>query len=226
MLGRRARRVFLERVDPERRESLRRSLEAGGFEPPTVTSFTMTGASSLYGAGETPHEPQSPDQSVGAIPAVTATKVGSFDRLTHALATTSSRRQALKVFGTAAAGAVAAAVLKPFGVAAAASCPSGTQHCGSSRCCPRGTFCSQIGTSKSCCCRAGATPCGPGCCDAGVACIDSTRGLCGCAAGKTVCRQGPGLYCCPAGRACPGVNSTTCAKPVSHVCIPANVVPI
>src|SRR3954449_11127987 len=146
-MARRAQRKFLDRVDPALRESLEKSLEAGTFEPPTVTSFTMTGASSLYGAGGTPHE----THLEPLPPAVLAPRRSgsSFDRLTRSLANTSTRRQALGVFGAAAAAAVGATVLKPFGAATATSlptttigtCPDGRQKCGGF-CCPRKATCS------------------------------------------------------------------------------------
>ncbi|MBV9410528.1 MAG: hypothetical protein JO148_02945 [Acidimicrobiia bacterium] len=223
-MTRRAQRKFLDRVDPAVRASLEKNLERG-FQPPTVTSFTMTGASSLYGDGGTHYEPSGADPSVGTLPPIPAVTVGSFERLTRAMANTKSRRQALKMFGAAAAGAVGVAVLKPFGAATAASCPDGGQLCGQ-YCCPKRTTCSD--PSSRCCCPAGATPCGPSCCGRGVTCVDASRGLCGCATGTTPCGTGRNLTCCPAGHACPGVNATSCPPPNSAAvfCIAANTLPV
>jgi|SRR5581483_5039100 len=222
-MTRRAQRKFLERVDPALRASLEKQL-AGGFQAPTLTSFTMTGASSLYGNGAAHYEPDRSDQSVGAVASVPVVTEAAFERLTRSLANTKSRRQALKMFGVAAAGAVGAAVLKPFGVAVAATCPDGGQQCGQ-YCCPKRATCSD--PSLSCCCPAGATPCGPKCCSRGVACLDSGSGLCGCQAGTTPCGSGNKLRCCPAGQACPGTNSTACPPPYSSsFCQGTNILPV
>src|SRR5207237_9268203 len=137
----RAQREFLRRIDPDRRDALRQSLEAGRFEPPTLTSFTMTGASSLYGESGTHYEQQRLEAVPGSTPAAPAVRGESFERLTRAMANTSSRRQALKVLGAAAAAAVGAAVLKPLGAATAVTCPDGRQVCGNA-CCPKKYTCS------------------------------------------------------------------------------------
>lgn len=211
-MKRRAQRKFLERVDPALRESLEKSLEAGAFETPTVTSFTMTGAASLYG-DTVVHQEQlaaAPLETRG--PELHAVRAESFERLTRRLSNTSTRRQALKTVGVAAVAAVGAAVLRPFGTATAVTCPAGGQACGNF-CCPRRTTCSQALSTHACCCAAGTTPCGPTCCNKGVACLDSRRGTCGCQAGTTPCDDGSGLTCCPAGQACPGANSTTTCLP-------------
>jgi hypothetical protein len=113
-----------------------------------------------------------------------------FDDLTRAMAAPHSRRGVLKMFGVAAAGAVAATVLKPFRASAgpAPTC-SGPMNVGASPC------------------AAGTTPCGPCCCKAGIACHDKTNGVCGCPAGTTPC----GLACCKGGTACADRSTSTCA---------------
>src|SRR2546430_6644986 len=95
----RAQRELLRRVDPERRDSLRQSLEAGGVEPPTLTSFTMTGASSLYGESGTHYEQQRLEAVPGRAPAAPAGRAEAFERLTRAMAHTFSTREGLKGLG-------------------------------------------------------------------------------------------------------------------------------
>jgi hypothetical protein len=224
-MARRAQRSFLNHVDPARRESLKRHLEAGAFDPPAITSFTMTGTSSLYLDGGTVAAREDEAQIAPVLATAPVPRRASgetFERLTRKLANTTSRRQALKVLGGAAAAAVGAAVLKPAGMATAAvSCPSGQQPCGAA-CCPPRYTCSTHDAERACCCKPGTAPCGPTCCPSGVACVDRTRGRCGCPAGTTPCGTSTRLTCCPAGTACPGANSTACPaanSAVATVCV-------
>jgi hypothetical protein len=213
-MKRRAQRKVLDRVDPALRESLQKGFEAG-FEPPRLTSFTMTGASSLYGNPVVHHEQLVTVPVEASEPERQVVRSASFERLTRRLSNTSTRRQALKTVGVAAVAAVGAAVVRPFGTATAVTCVNGGVPCGNF-CCPKRTTCSQAFPNRSCCCPAGATPCGSQCCNRGVACLDSQRGICGCEAGTTPCGSGTDVMCCPAGTACPGVNSSsTCPSPNS-----------
>jgi hypothetical protein len=110
-----------------------------------------------------------------------------FDDLTRAMAVPHGRRSVLKMFGAAAGGAVVASVLKPFRGSATVTC-SGPSNIGSSPC------------------AAGTTPCGPCCCQKGIACLDSTNGVCGCPSGTTPC----GSACCQKGTACANPATSTC----------------
>jgi hypothetical protein len=135
-----------------------------------------------------------------------------FEDLTRRLAESVPRRRALRMFGGAAVGSVAAVVLRPFR-GDAVGCPSGTKRCGlpsGAACCAAGETCTTNGNNTFCCCPAGSTPCGSACCVAGVACVDRTTGTCACKAGTTTCRSGGNLSCCPAGTTC---GSAGCGKP-------------
>jgi hypothetical protein len=130
----------------------------------------------------------------------------SFDELSRAMASPRSRRGVMKMMMTAAAGATAAAVLRPF--RAEAVCPAGAPVCGSG-CCQARESCSD--PSTVCCCPSGTTPCGKSCCRNGVACVDRARGICGCPPGTTPCGNATNLNCCAAGKAC---GDSSC-QPVS-----------
>lgn len=112
-----------------------------------------------------------------------------FDGLTRAMATGHSRRSVLKMIGGAAAAATAATVLKPFRASGVAATCSGPTNLGASPC------------------AAGTTPCGPCCCQAGIACLNNTNGVCGCPSGTTQC----GSACCQKGTACANASTSTCA---------------
>lgn len=99
------------------------------------------------------------------------------DTLSRQLAATTSRRGALKLIAGTAGLALLPAFMRPAG--ALAQTPPGP------------------------CTSAGMTPCGGGCCNAGVACVN---GQCGCPSGTTTC----GTNCCPAGVACRGGSTCGC----------------
>lgn len=110
-----------------------------------------------------------------------------FDQLARAVAAPMSRRRALALaVGTTAAGAMA--WLRPSRASAAACAGPTNAPCG-----------------------AGATPCGPCCCKAGVACVNRSTGTCGCPAGTTPC----GVACCQAGVACASPATGTCRGAVA-----------
>jgi len=111
-----------------------------------------------------------------------------FDSLSRAMATSHSRRGVLKMFGMAAGGAAVATVLKPFRGSASVTCSGPTN----------------LGPSP---CAAGQTPCGPCCCERGIACLDAGRGVCGCPVRTTPC----GSACCKTGTACADLSSSRCA---------------
>jgi hypothetical protein len=128
-----------------------------------------------------------------------------FDDLTQATSGLSSRRGVLRMFGTAAAAATAAAVLKPFRGDGA----SGGPQCGTVTC-AKGQTCSD--PAAGLCCNAGETLCGPACCKSGVACENRSSGICGCPAGRTPCQSAGARTCCDPGTACSPGNAT-CVKP-------------
>jgi hypothetical protein len=121
-----------------------------------------------------------------------------FDELSRAMGEPRSRRGVLKLFGAAAVAAVTTTVLKPFR-ADAVTC-AGPTSAGAAPCGP------------------GTTPCGPCCCKAGIACQNSTTGVCGCPAGTTPC----GNACCKAGVACASAATATCNGP-SAACLNGGV---
>lgn len=112
-----------------------------------------------------------------------------FDYLTKALASQTSRRQALKgVLGLGAAtvtGGVAneatSAARRPTPTPKPVSCPG-----------------SQVWTGSACVCPEGRSACGPACCDSPAACCDNA-----CCPGGTVCIGEE--ICCPAEAMCGGV---------------------
>ena len=150
-----------------------------------------------------------------------------FDDLSRRVAQPLPRRGALKAIGGAVVGGAALTVLRPFRAYAPCNtpcganccdvtqvcldattgrcgCGAGTRTCSQFMCCANGGACTFISSqSEYCCCPAGTTPCGEGCCTGGTACLDRTRSICGCAAGQTTCRYGTTLTCCDAGTACP-----------------------
>src|SRR5213593_4018248 len=96
-----------------------------------------------------------------------------FEDLTREFASQpTSRRAILKILGAALGAVGAATVLRPWR-GEAVTCAGPTT----------------IGASP---CAAGTTPCGPCCCNKGVACLHPTNGVCGCPAGTTPC----GDACC------------------------------
>lgn len=112
-----------------------------------------------------------------------------FDGLARAMAAGHSRRSVLKMMGAAAAAATAATVLKPFRSDAVPVTCSGPTNVGPSPCGVR------------------TTPCGPCCCETGIACLDATNGVCGCPIRSTPC----GSACCQKGTACANPSTSTCA---------------
>ncbi|MCU1451642.1 MAG: hypothetical protein JWP02_3812 [Acidimicrobiales bacterium] len=169
-----------------------------------------------------------------------------FDHLSRTLAGSTSRRGALKMIGGALVGAAAATVLRPAqahavcaagesvcgpnccpaGVACinptagTCGCPPGRAACGT-HCCPnKGDFCA-FTTPGGCdaCCPKGTTPCGRFCCNAGSACLDRSRGTCGCPPNTRVCGT-DNPSCCPPDAPCPTDLSTcTNAGNLNH-CLP------
>jgi hypothetical protein len=117
-----------------------------------------------------------------------------FEELSRSLAGPVPRRRALKTFGIALGGAVAATVVKPFRSDALVACTGAT-----------------AGPSTNGVCPAGTTPCGPCCCNAGIACLDRTSGACGCPSGQSKCGGG----CC----------SGTCADPSTNCCCASGTTP-
>ncbi len=111
-----------------------------------------------------------------------------FDDFSRAMATPRSRRSVLKMFGMAAGGAAVATVLRPFRGSASVTCSGPTN----------------VGASP---CAAGTTPCGPCCCERGIACLDAANGVCGCPVRTTPC----GSACCKTGTACADPSSSRCA---------------
>jgi hypothetical protein len=107
-----------------------------------------------------------------------------FDELSRHLANRTSRRGVLKLLGAGLGAGVAAAVLKPFRGDAGAVC----------------------GGSTNVPCGAGTTPCGPCCCQAGIACVNASTGKCGCPAGTTAC----GSTCCASGESCVDPSQSLC----------------
>lgn len=102
--------------------------------------------------------------------------------------------------------AVALVVVAPFrgSAARAASCPSGTTPCGPN-CCQGGVAC--LDQSKGVCgCTAGRTKCGETCCKG--TCSNAATSCC-CAAGQTPC----GSNCCPRGVACVDASTGSCGCP-------------
>ena len=88
-------------------------------------------------------------------------------------------------------------------------------------------------------CNAGDTPCGTGCCPAGVACLDPSTARCGCPAGATQCASTCcsgtcsftsngngcccdagttpcGQRCCPKGVACESASASVCGCPAGY----------
>ncbi len=133
-----------------------------------------------------------------------------FEDLTRAMARPMPRRGAIKILGATFAAGAAATVAGPMRADARTrgTCKAGQTPCGH-KCCDAGAAC----THSGCCCPSGTTPCGNKCCKSGVACVDATRGVCGCPSGTTPCMTGKTLHCCPAGQACGG----RCPRPHNTV---------
>src|SRR5207237_7553740 len=86
---------------------------------------------------------------------------------------------------------------------------AGTTPCGPC-CCQKGIACQNPSTGQ-CGCPAGTTPCGTACCTKGIACASPSNSTC---AGSTAaCLQGTpcGSTCCPPGQTCCGGTCITCA---------------
>ena len=110
-----------------------------------------------------------------------------FESLSRQLSGATTRRGALKMMSAVLIGGIASAVLRPLRAQADAVCP------------------------------AGRTPCGPSCCDPGIACLDSASGTCGCATGTTAC----GTHCCAKGEACSDQATSCCCASGQTPCGPA-----
>jgi hypothetical protein len=148
-----------------------------------------------------------------------------FEDISRQLAGTTSRRGVLKMFGMAAAGAVAASVFKPFrgeasvvcsgpGSAQAAPCLAGQTPCGSC-CCTKGVACLDASTGK-CGCPPKTTPCGDACCNKGVACASVANSTCSGTGNVNSCNTGGpvcGDTCCPADQCCNSGVCGTCVPP-------------
>ena len=129
-----------------------------------------------------------------------------FEEMSRALARGTSRRNVLKMMGTAVAAATAASVLRPFRADAQIDCETGLTPCGEQTCCPPNHTCANPSTGQ-CQCKAGLTPCGDNCCPSGLVCADANTGRCGCNPSiMTFCGNG----CC---------NKTdTCSDPATVTC--------
>jgi hypothetical protein len=124
-----------------------------------------------------------------------------FDDVARTLATTPSRRKALRTV----AGALASAALINLWprTVAAKTCPAGQVACG-----PTGQCLPITGESWVCCGYAGSprtgTACGPGQCNSSGVCCQGGGKTCGaqcCRAGESCCDATTGL-CCPANQQC------------------------
>jgi hypothetical protein len=112
----------------------------------------------------------------------------TFDQLSRAVGRSRDRRGFLRLVGGAALAVAAGTVMRPLRPARAVTCVGPTN----------------LGPSP---CAAGTTPCGPCCCQAGIACKDAVHGVCGCPKATTPC----GTACCQKGTACKNAATSTCA---------------
>lgn len=112
-----------------------------------------------------------------------------FDEMTKALATSTSRRQALKIFAASAVGGLAA-LAGGIGTSFAFSCPPG--H-GLVKCSPSGPCC----TSLSECCGSSCCTSSQSCCGGTVCCDTSTQKCCSTKRGNVCCTLTQN--CTPAG---------------------------
>jgi hypothetical protein len=156
-----------------------------------------------------------------------------FDEFTKALATPTSRRQALKRLLAGTFGSLLA--LSGIGTAFAKQCPSGQTDCGGkcvdtrtdpNNCGVCGTKCRSGLCVNGLCCPPGAGKCGNSCCSltccGGNTCVDTQHdknncGSCGnkCDACST-CQNGTCVSSCPQGQTC---QNGKCAPP--PICSPA-----
>jgi hypothetical protein len=132
-----------------------------------------------------------------------------FDELSRTVSGSMPRRGVLKAVGGAVVGAVAATVFGPFRASGVTGegCQPGLTPCGAG-CCPAGLICADPATARCGCDPSIKTFCGQGCCNKKDTCSDPTTVTC-CCKGDTPC----GTSCCHGGVACIDKKRGLCGCP-------------